>query len=435
MMRWTNCAAMLRRFVVMQSFLCCMGCVNVEGFDVERSDVERSDVERSDVERNVAAGVERLVRDTAKSVAVIDRSDAPLTGISPEELSRFRAGDELFEVTFREPDGLGPLFIRAACAECHRDDGRGPGTVTRFGLLPSGLLQSDAREEHERRFPFGDAARPYRAAGARVALDAQPSDSDVYVSQRLPPAVFGRGYLDAVDVAEIERLGAMAARRTGILRGRVARVRSVRTGELAVGRFGLKAQAVDLDEFTARAFQSDMGLTSALYPGELPNPDGLTDDDKPGVDLTDEQVAQVADYVRLLALPSRREDPVGRSLFVNVGCADCHAPQLRTQSDYPVSALAGTLAPVYTDLLLHDMGEQLADGVYEGDATPREWRTAPLIGLRFSPAFLHDGRAPTVEAAVLAHAGEGSEANEVVDAFESLAPAEREHLLTFVSEL
>lgn len=397
---------MLRRLVVMHSFLGCVGCVNVGSDDMD-----------------------------AAMLVVIDRSDAPLKGLPTEELSRFRAGDELFEVTFRQPDGLGPLFIRAACAECHRDDGRGPGTVTRFGFLDSGLLQADAREEHARRFPFGDAARPYRTAGARSPLDAQLVGPDVYVSQRLPPAVFGRGYLDAIDVTEIERLGAIAAQRTGVLRGRVARVSSVRTGELAVGRFGLKAQAVDLDEFTARAFQSDMGLTSSLYPEELPNPDGLTDDEKLGVDLSDEQVAQVADYVRLLALPSRRDNAVGRSLFAGVGCAECHVPELRTRSDYPIAVLAGTSAPIYSDLLLHDMGEQLADGVYEGDATPREWRTAPLIGLRFSPAFMHDGRAPTVEAAILAHAGEGSEANEVVGTFEALSPAEREHLLTFVSEL
>jgi CxxC motif-containing protein (DUF1111 family) len=401
---------MLKRSVTMFLLWFSAGCASVEDSDSWRIFAERS-------------------RGTS-TVIGMDRSDLPLAKLSAQELSRFRAGDELFEVTFRQPDGVGPLFIRTACAECHREDGRGPGTVTRFGLL-----HATSHEQHVRKFPFGDAARPYRAAGARTAVVADVSAPDVLVSQRLPPAVFGRGYLDAIDVTEIERLGNLAARRTGAVRGRVARVRSARTGDLTVGRFGLKAQAVDLDEFTARAFQADMGLTSTLYPDELPNPDGLTDDDKPGVDLADEQVAQVADYVRMLALPLRPVDPMGSSLFVAVGCADCHVPELRTRSDYPLAALAGTSAPVYSDLLLHDMGEQLADGVREGDATAREWRTAPLIGLRFAPAFLHDGRAATVEAAVEAHAGAGSEANEVVDAFSSLAPAQRERLLTFVSGL
>lgn len=367
--------------------------------------------------------------ETARVVS-IDRSDLPLAQLSREELSRFRAGDELFEVTFREVDGVGPLFIRAACAECHREDGRGPGTVTRFGLR-----HAVAPEEYARQFPFGDTARPFRAAGALAAIEAPESDPRVVVSRRLPPAVFGRGYLDAIDIEEIERMGTLAEARRGPVRGRVARVRSVRTGELSVGRFGLKARAVDLEEFTAQAFHGDMGLTSSLYPDELPNPDGLEDDGKPGVDVTDEQVAQVADYVRMLALPSRRQDVAGRSLFTSVGCADCHVPELRTRADHPVKALAGALAPVYTDLLLHDMGEGLADGVPEGDATPREWRTAPLVGLRFLPAFLHDGRAPTVESAIMGHAGVGSEANEAVAAFLALPSADRERLLAFVSEL
>jgi CxxC motif-containing protein (DUF1111 family) len=85
--------------------------------------------------------------------------------------------------------------------------------------------------------------------------------------------------------------------------------------------------------------------------------------------------------------------------------------------------------------LLHDMGRALADGVVEGDAGGREWRTAPLIGLRFFPAFLHDGRAKTIEAAVLTHAGEGSEANDAVERFRALTPAQRKHLLAFVARL
>jgi CxxC motif-containing protein (DUF1111 family) len=108
---------------------------------------------------------------------------------------------------------------------------------------------------------------------------------------------------------------------------------------------------------------------------------------------------------------------------------------LQTRADYPVSALADIAAPVFTDFLLHDMGPALADGVVDGDAGSREWRTAPLIGLRFFSAYLHDGRAHSLEEAVLAHGGEGSEGATSVDRFRGLSPADREQLLRFVAAL
>src|SRR5690606_2708729 len=120
-----------------------------------------------------------------------------------------------------------------------------------------GLREVATPDEHARHFPFGDTARPFRAAGARSVIEAPESDPKVAVSRRLPPAVFGRGYLDAIEPQEVERMGALAEARQGPVRGRVARVRSVRTGELSVGRFGLKARAVDLEEFTAQAFHGD----------------------------------------------------------------------------------------------------------------------------------------------------------------------------------
>jgi CxxC motif-containing protein (DUF1111 family) len=110
-------------------------------------------------------------------------------------------------------------------------------------------------------------------------------------------------------------------------------------------------------------------------------------------------------------------------------------PTLRTRPDYPVAALAGIDAPVYTDLLLHDMGDALADGVADGNATSREWKTAPLIGLRHATGFLHDGRARTILDAVVAHEGPSSEANASIAAFRALAPAAQATLLRFVEGL
>jgi CxxC motif-containing protein (DUF1111 family) len=179
-----------------------------------------------------------------------------------------------------------------------------------------------------------------------------------------------------------------------------------------------------------------MGLTSPLLPSELANPDGLHDDRKPGVDIAADTLASAADYVRLLEIPARASgSDEGRAAFERALCSVCHVPALRTRADYPVSALAGIAAPVYTDFLLHDMGEALSDGVSDGQAGPREWRTAPLLGLRFSSAYLHDGRAHDLEAAILAHGSDGSEARPAVDQFRALTPAARQQLLAFVATL
>jgi CxxC motif-containing protein (DUF1111 family) len=376
----------------------------------------------------------------------VDRSDFPLVKATPEESERFKRGDELFEVSLREVDGLGPLYVRPSCVSCHQDDARGPGLVTKVGFVS--LELGEPSGEPTELLPHGNTVRPYRTAGAKLALLA-PEDTRVRVSHRLPPAVFGRGYLDAVLDSEIERLEKLAQERDNGIRGRIHRVSyasesnsrpgypSHEKGQTGlIGRFGMKARIATLDEFAADALQGDMGITTPLRPFEPSNPDGLTEDEKPGVDLDRDSVELLADYVRLLELPEREAGTErGRELFREALCGDCHVPSLKTRLDYPVRSLAGIDAPVFTDFLLHDMGTELADGVREGDATGREFRTAPLIGLRFLVAFMHDGRAKTVEQAVLAHRGEGSEANGSVQRFSALSESDRAELLRFVESL
>lgn len=363
-----------------------------------------------------------------------DRADLPVAELEPEQLTRFREGDGLFEAVYREVDGLGPAYIRASCSDCHREDGRGPGVVTRV-VQTSPIGASLVQAGWSPASPLGDTERPYVTAGATIPL-LFPDGPEIRRTQRLPPAVFGRGLLEAIADAEIERLARAAADRDRPVRGRIARVRLPGASEELIGRFGLKAAAPTLTDFTARALHGDMGLTSPLYPEEAPNPEGLTDDAKPGVDVTLEDVELLADYVRMLALPTRTSARgEGARLFEEVGCATCHTPSLRTRPDYPLAAWADVDAFVYTDLLLHDMGDGLADGVREGDAGPREWRTAPLIGLRFLPAYLHDGRAPTIAAAIREHRGPGSEANDAVAAFDALGDEARRALIEFVSGL
>ncbi len=249
----------------------------------------------------------------------VDRPDMPLEALTAEEVSRFNEGDALFEVTFRESDGLGPLFIRDACSACHQGDGRGPGSVTKMAL-------GGADPALEKQLlPFGSTARPYVTAGAKVPL-LFPTDQRVRVTSLLPPSVWGRGYLEAVSSAEIERLAREAAARSGPIRGRLHRLPG---GE--IGRFGLKARIASLREFTAEALYGDMGITSPLRPTEASAPEGLTDDRKPGVDVAASHVDLLASYVRLLAMPARSEpSPEGRALFEKAECATCHVPSLAT---------------------------------------------------------------------------------------------------------
>jgi CxxC motif-containing protein (DUF1111 family) len=372
-----------------------------------------------------------------------DPSDAPFRDLSDEWMDRFDQGDIAFESPFREAQGLGPAYIRTACASCHADDARGPGIVTKMVVL-------DDPEAEAVLLPWGNTERPYVAGGATTPI-VRPDDARVAISTRAPPAVFGRGYLEAVDEAEIRALAASQAR-DGIVSGRVNEVvcdfeandtslfPTCEPGTSVMGRFGLKARVPTLDGFSADAYQGDMSITSPMRPLELANPDGLTDDARAGVDIDLETVNVTGDYMRLLDIPPRAPvgdaDPdVGVALFADLGCAECHTPSLRTRADWPVAQLAGIDAPIYTDLLLHDMGEGFSDGLSDGGAAPSEWRTAPLIGLRHLRYYLHDGRADTVEAAVLAHGAPGSEAAFSAELYAAASDADRDTLLRFVESL
>lgn len=367
-----------------------------------------------------AAPTWRLVRE--------DPTDLPLRGLTDAEQEVFDRGDVLFEREYRRSQGLGPVFIRASCGSCHAKDARGPGFVERAVVVEDDGV-TPTRDQSL--MPYGAVLRPFFVEPATRGIDAPGEGAGrVLRSLRAGPAVFGRGWMEAIDETEITRVADEQARQ-GRVRGRVPRLADGR-----LGRFGLKARVVSLEEFTADAFRGDMGLTSPLYPEEVANPDGLTDDARPGVDLDMTTVTDVGAYVQALAIPRREGLTVaGRALFDQAGCADCHVPSLRTRADASPAVMRATSAEVYTDMLLHDMGRALADGVAEGAASPREWRTAPLMGLRHFRSYLHDGRARSLDEAVRMHAGEGSDANTSVRAFEALSDAERARLLDYVGRL
>ncbi|MBK8011788.1 MAG: hypothetical protein IPK13_10595 [Deltaproteobacteria bacterium] len=398
------------------------------------------------------------------TVVQASRSDLPISALSDAWRERFSAGDVRFEAVHRPANGLGPVYIRQACASCHADDGRGPGAVRKMSVVEADGITM-ARDQSALR--YGHTVRPQTTATEIEGVDVPDDVVGLKVTTRLPPAVFGRGYIEAIADSEIERLEQAQAARDDGISGRINRVpyqsranddvrfHAHSGGEPGlIGRFGLKARIATIDDFTADAYQGDMGLTSPLRPDELPTPNPV-EDGRPGEDLDLETVNLVADYVRLLAIPERSVDNAlgaeveqreavkrdadvasrGRVLFDDVLCAVCHVPSLRTASTYPIEAIAGQDVFVFTDLLLHDMGDDLSDGLVEFDASEREWRTAPLIGLRFSSRYLHDGRAATVDEAIRMHEGEGSEANESARLYAALPDDDRARLLAFVEGL
>jgi CxxC motif-containing protein (DUF1111 family) len=380
---------------------------------------------------------------TGITLVADDSSSLPLDNLGSDWRSRFNVGDALFEQSFFESQGLGPVYIRAACSSCHAHDARGPGAVRKMVLLDDdGMPLPD-----QSGLPYGHTIRPQSTGDGNQGIAAPEDSSHVLVTVRMPPAVFGRGYLEAIADSEIERVEAEQAQRTDAISGRInwvtyasqpnpdTRFHAHAHGETLIGRFGLKARIATLDDFTADALQGDMGLTSDMRPDELPNPAGL-DDELPGIDLPSDSLNEMADYMRLLRIPTRKL-PAGRGaeLFARAGCDVCHTPSLHTISEYPVAELADIDAPIYSDLLLHDMGEQFADGISDYGAASSEWRTAPLVGLRHLRNYLHDGRAHTIEEAITLHAGPGSEARESLAEFDKLDQGSRGELLAFVSAL
>ncbi len=271
------------------------------------------------------------------------------------------------------------------------------------------------------------------AYSAYTNLAAEPIPAAATDSgHRTTPDLFGFGLLDAVPDAEIlARADPLDANGDGISG------RPNRTADGRLGRFGRKAQAATLREFNAEAFVMEMGVTNPgsqveqTIAGE-PFPPGI--DPLPEPEISAAQLAAVDAFVRFLAPPPRAPlgflSAHGAVLFSRIGCASCHTPVLVTGAS-PITALRFRFVPAYTDLLLHDMGPDLAD-ICLGQALPSEFRTEPLMGLRFQTAFLHDGRAATISDAIDLHGGEGLAAR---NRFLRLGSFERIALLRFLGSL
>src|SRR5262245_11120367 len=357
--------------------------------------------------------------------------DDPLPGLTADERARFDEGEEIFEGTFTAEQGLGPLFNAEGCAVCHSEptDG-GAGAIREVHVSAFG-----AEGECDSLLDLGGPVIQQRATLALEALGipSEPvPDEATSRAQRTTPDVFGFGLLDAVPDSTIWALADPDDRDGDGISGRV----HVLPGG-HVGRFGRKASGASLAAFNEGAFRIEMGLTSSGEPVEnsiagKPLPGGV--DPAPEPELTEEQTARVNDYVRFLAPPAQAHMDFnarkGRRVFERIGCAACHVPSLRT-GEHEVRALSRKEVFAYTDLLLHDMGPDLAD-ICMADASPSEFRTEPLMGLRHMRRFLHDGRADNVPDAILAHGGEAERSR---TAFADLGERERQQILAFLGTL
>ncbi len=360
----------------------------------------------------------------------------PLAGLTAAQLAEFRDGLADFRQAETADSGLGPIFNDVSCVACHIAPAVGGGsrrTVTRFGRTTNFVFDPLTAQ--------GGSLLQNRALSPELREVIPPEANTV--AQRITTPLFGAGLIEAIPDATLRAL-ASAPKPDGV-RGHVSLVTDVTAGTERVGRFGWKAQQATLLAFSADAYMNEMGITNRFFPTEnAPNGDLarlaradqiLDPEDETRAATNKADVDRAAAFMRLLAPPPRR-GPLnaavtsGQGVFATINCTACHTPSLQTGPS-PVAALANKPVALYSDLLLHDMGS-LGDGIAQGNAAPREMRTAPLWGLSTRREFLHDGRATTLDAAIRAHDGEAAQ---IRDRYLRLTTTQRSDLITFLNSL
>ena len=384
----------------------------------------------------------------------------PLPDLTIPQMNQFLDGKNAFMLVQKEEAGLGPIFNGVSCVACHSapvPGGASTINTTRFG--------QNIGAKFDPLVSLGGSQLQQFAINP-AAMELVPRLANV-VAQRNSTPIFGLGLIEAITdstiIANRKQYG------NDQIDGRVGMVTDVVTGKRVVGRFGWKSQHASLLSFSADAYHNEMGITNRYFPFEnAPNGnfnllnqfDTRIDPEDVGMGQPMPAYESVAHFMRLLGPPpvvpqvappvtppttasklttyvakpitivAQPNTAEGRILFSTVGCAQCHTPMLRTGFN-PVAALNFKDVWLYSDLLLHKMGS-LADGIVQADATGSEFRTPPLWGARFSAPYLHDGRAPTIDAAIRAHDGEG---RLVKERYQRLTPAQQKFLTDFVLSL
>ncbi len=426
---------------------------------------------------------------TVKKLVNRDIFSQNLANLTFEQEEQFKLGNALFrKIWVSSPssteasDGLGPLFNARGCQSCHLKDGRGHPPVVGEGAssmflrlsVPGGLGDPTYGTQLQ------DFAVPGLAAEGRMAVSYSdlpvtlddgtvvtlqaptyviadlafgPLDPDIMLSPRVAPQMIGLGLIEAIAEEDILALADPDDRDGDGISGRPNFGLDLATGQTTLGRFGWKAGTPTIRSQSAAAFAGDLGLSTpllmtphgdctaaqtaclALPTGEQARL-GASEAPDPVLDL-------VTFYSSTLGVPQRRgvDDPAvlrGKKAFYESGCAGCHAPKFVTSRTAEIDATRFQLIWPYSDFLLHDMGEGLADHRPEGDASGLEWRTAPLWGLGLTKTvsghtlFLHDGRARSLLEAILWHRGEAQAAR---DSFANLPKSARDDLIAFLESL
>lgn len=333
----------------------------------------------------------------------------PLPFLTDSQRSTFDAGFELFVKIWTQEEGLGPEFNARSCTSCHRVPLPGGSGTTQDTLVPHSASFRDV-------------------VGGTTVARFSLSDSGELSQRKLPtittnrrtPALFGIGLLEAIPEWRIRGIADPNDGDGNGISGRVVEL----TEE--IGRFGWKGNISSIHDFVAVAFATELGLTSSQL---------RTDDPLSNLEISDDQIRAIANYIRLLSqsppekfgYPSEK----GQLLFGQLGCHECHTPSHKTESD--IGVLHDRTIYPYTDLLVHDMGADLADGLTEADVGPREFRTPPLWGVASTgPPYLHDGRAKSLKEAVEMHGGEAESSARL---FKQLDVSDQNELIRFLKSL
>jgi CxxC motif-containing protein (DUF1111 family) len=432
--------------------------------------------------------------------ATVQRSDhnafsQPSANLSALRRLDFSVGNSFFRnpwviapSTTTARDGLGPLFNTNGCQNCHIKDGRGhppapnassaTSMLVRLSITPTAgdttiLERQGIVPEPVYGGQLQDMAIPDVPAEGKLRIDYQllnlqfadgtpielrqpqlnisqlgygPLHPDTQLSARVAPPMIGLGLLEAISVASILANADPDDRNGDSISGRANWVWDDALGKTVLGRFGWKAGQPSLNQQNAHAFAGDMGLTSTLRPFDdcTPSQTACRSAINGGTpEVSDYILGQVLFYSRNLGVPARRQvdDPqalMGKALFQQAGCTSCHSPRFTTAANAAEPELANQLIRPYSDLLLHDMGEGLADNRAEFQASGREWRTPPLWGIGLTETvnghsqFLHDGRARNLLEAIVWHAGEAQAAKQAVLQFDL---KQRTALLAFLQSL
>ncbi|RRU70318.1 thiol oxidoreductase [Stutzerimonas xanthomarina] len=419
----------------------------------------------------------------------------PSANLAPMRRLDFSVGNSFFRnpwviapASTTARDGLGPLLNTNACQNCHIKDGRGhppaPDATSAVSMLvrlsiPAGPEHAEVVRERgiapEPSYggqlqdmaipgvaPEGKVRLRYSSEQVRFAdgtevelrrpeielndLAYGDMHPETRMSLRIAPPMIGLGLLEAIPEEALLANADPDDRNGDGISGRPNRVFDQTSRQTVIGRFGWKAGQPSLNQQNADAFFNDMGLSTSLFSGSSCTDRqtecrAMPDGGEP--EVSDDILAQVLFYTRNLGVPARRnvDDPqvlAGKTLFHRAGCQSCHVPQFTTAADAAEPELANQLIRPYTDLLLHDMGEGLADDRAEFEANGREWRTPPLWGIGLTQAvsghtqLLHDGRARNLLEAILWHGGEAEKARQIVLGYDQ---NERTALLSFLESL